>query len=141
MDTSLVGRAKELEVASILIRNGIYVFWPLVDTGADLIAANRDASICIPVQVRFSSKGPALNLLRSDGERFQKPNTIIAFLRGTGETQRSWYVPFDAWLTKAVDRRRRDELVYVSIRANERWLAQFEGDVGVRQAFAKLLKA
>jgi hypothetical protein len=35
-DTSLIGRAKELEVAGMLIRNGIYVFWPFVDTVADL---------------------------------------------------------------------------------------------------------
>ncbi|HEX5442977.1 MAG TPA: hypothetical protein VFW87_04070, partial [Pirellulales bacterium] len=49
-NTLLVGRAKELEVAGMLIRNGIYVFWPLVDPGADLLATNRDASRCVPVQ-------------------------------------------------------------------------------------------
>src|SRR6185312_12377382 len=54
VDTALVGRAKELEVAGVLIRNGIFVFWPLVDKGTDLLATNRDCSICIPVQVRYS---------------------------------------------------------------------------------------
>jgi hypothetical protein len=92
-DTSLIGRAKELEVASALIRNGIYVYSPLVDTGADLIAANYGATRFIPVQVKFRGKDPSLNLSKRDIARFQKANTVVAFLIGERETQRSWYVP------------------------------------------------
>jgi hypothetical protein len=139
VDTTLLGRAKELEVAGVLIRNGIYVFWPLVDKGTDLLATNPDSSICIPVQVRYSSRGPALNLREQDMVRFERPNTVLAFLIGTGNQQRSWYLPFSEWRFKAVDMSRADGLVYVQIKKNADWLAQYEGDVGVRRAFARLL--
>lgn len=138
-NTSLVGRAKELEVAGMLIRNGIYVFWPLVDTGADLLATNRDASRCIPVQVKYRAKGwGALDLTVSDKERFQKPNTVIAFLVG----EDAWFLPFDEWDKKDVDgkhRKRRDNRVYVRIRENAKWLEKFKGEPGIQRAFRQLL--
>lgn len=135
-DTSLIGRSKELEVAGMLIRNGIYVFWPLVDTGADLLATNRDASRSIPVQVKYRATGwGALDLTLSDKQRFEKPNTIIAFLIG----EDAWFLPFDKWSEKHVDTKRRDNRIYVRIRENARWLTQFKGDAGIRRAFQKLL--
>jgi hypothetical protein len=137
-DTSLIGRAKELEVAGVLIRNGIYVFWPLVDTGADLLATNRDASICIPVQVKYSSNAPALNLYKTDIVRFERPNTVIAFLIGAGKEQHSWFLPYDVWRTKAVDKNRRDGCVYVQIGRNAKLLAEYKGDAGARRALSKL---
>jgi hypothetical protein len=138
-DTSLLGRAKELEVAGRLIRNGIYVFWPLVDTGADLLATNRDASECIPVQVKYTGRTSGLNLFKDDASRFEKPNTVIAFLIGEDEKQRSWFLPFDAWRSKHVDMKRNDEKLYVQIGKNAEWLSQYEGDAGIRLAFARLL--
>lgn len=96
-DTSLIGRAKELEVAGMLIRNGIYVFWPLLDTGADLLATNREASCCIPVQVKYNAKGPSLVLTTAGKARFERPNTVIAFLFGKGENQRAWFLPINEW--------------------------------------------
>lgn len=135
-DTSLIGRAKELEVAGMLIRNGIYVFWPLVDTGADLLATNRDASRSIPVQVKYRASGwGALDLTVSDKQRFKKPNTVIAFLVG----EHAWFLPFDEWSKKHIDKKRRDHRIYVRIRENAKWLAQFKGDGGVRRAFRELL--
>lgn len=138
-DTTLIGRAKELEVAGMLIRNGIYVFWPLVDTGADLLATNRDASRCIPVQVKYAAKKSALGLNRADMKRFKKPNTVVAFVVGTAERQRAWFLPFQEWAKKCVDRNRRDERIYVRIRENAGWLAGFEGDAGIRRVFGQLL--
>src|SRR5215813_1740154 len=108
IDTSLLGRAKELEIAGMLVGNGIYVFWPLVDTGTDLIATNRDASICIPVQVKYAFSGPALNLYKADMRRFDKPNTVIAFLLGPADRQRCWFLPYREWFSRAVDRNRKD---------------------------------
>ena len=138
-DTLLVGRAKELEVAGMLIRNGVYVFWPLVDTGADLLATNRDASICVPVQVKYNAKASALGLNKSDQKRFDKPNTVLAFLLGRGETRHAWFVPYKEWASRHVDKHRRDERIYVRIRENLEWLEQFEGDAGIRRAFRELL--
>jgi len=134
-DSSLLGRSKELEVAGALIRNGIYVYYPLVDTGADLVAANREATAFIPVQVRYRAASPALNLFRKEVVRFKGTNSVIAFLVGGT----SWYLQFSKWVTKAVDPDRRDQRVYVRIAENQRWLAQFEGDVGLRQTFSLLV--
>jgi hypothetical protein len=138
-NTTLIGRAKELEVAGMLIRNGIYVFWPLVDTAADLLATNRDASCCIPVQVKYNAKRGALGLTKADKLRFEKPNTVLAFLMGQGETHRAWFIPFNEWASKHVDKQRRDERIYVRISENADWLKQFESDAGIRRAFRRLL--
>lgn len=138
-NTSLIGRAKELEVAGMLIRNGIYVFWPLVDTGADLLATNRDASRSIPVQVKYRATGwGALDLTMADKERFKKPNTVIAFLVGKNGNQRAWFLPFNEWLKKHVNPNRRDGRIYVQISKNEKWLEKFQDDAGIRRAFGEL---
>lgn len=138
-DTSLIGRAKELEVAGMLIRNGIYVFWPLVDTGADLLATNRDASRCIPVQVKYAAKKSALGLTKADMGRFAKPNTVLVFVVGQADKQRTWFLPFQEWSKKCVDTNRRDERIYVPIAENADWLAKFEDDAGIRRVFSELL--
>lgn len=138
-DTSLIGRAKELEVAGMLIRNGIYVFWPLVDTGADLLATNRDASRCIPVQVKYAAKESSLGLTKADKGRFAKPNTVLVFVVGQADKQRSWFLPFQEWSKKCVDMNRRDERIYVRINENSNWLAKFEGDAGIQRVFSELL--
>lgn len=138
-DTSLLGRAKELEVAGILIRNGVYVFWPLVDKGIDLLATNNRASRFVPVQVRYRRTGPALDLHEGEIERLLESNAVVAFLRGDANDQHQWFVPISAWRTKAVDKKRADGMVYVSIKRNVEWLEKFRGDSGVRTAFHSLL--
>jgi hypothetical protein len=139
MDTILIGRAKELEIAGLLIKNGIYVFLPLVDSGADLLASNRDASIVIPVQVKY--RGHALNLdlnRKKDFARFETANTVVAFVIGVTE-QRIWFIPFKDWCSKAVDNNRQDGLVFVRIAENEKCLSKYQGDAGVLFAFQQLL--
>src|SRR6266545_6343245 len=102
-DTSLIGRAKELQVAAALIRNGVYVYFPLVDTGADLVAANRAGTLFVPVQVKFRASSPGLGLLKSDMARFKTSSTVIAFVIGTGESSKAWYLPYSEWRSRAVD--------------------------------------
>ena len=138
--TDLIGRAKELEIASALTRNGIYTYHPLVDTGFDLVASNRSATIFIPIQVKYREKDPALNLLRRDLDRYQAPNTILAFLIGSRERLISWYIPFSEWHSRAVDKNRSDDKIYVRIGENREWLSQFEGDAGIQKTFAALLQ-
>jgi hypothetical protein len=139
VDASLIGKAKELEVASILVRNGLYVFFPLVDAGIDLVVTNRSSRQFIPVQVKFRGSNPALGLTKQDIARFRDTDTIVAFIIGTGPAQRTWFVPFRVWESMAVDLNRADDLVYVTISRNESALSQFAGDDGVRIAFASLL--
>lgn len=140
MDTSLIGKAKELEVASILVRNGLYVFFPLVDAGVDLVVTIRASREFIPVQVKYRGSKSALGLTKQDIARFHDTKTVVAFIIGTGPAQRTWFVPFRDWKTMSVDLNRADERVYVTISRNEGRLAQFAGDKGARTAFARLLK-
>ena len=136
MDTSLIGKAKELEVAGILVRNGLYVFFPLVDAGVDLVITNRAARKFIPVQVKYRASDPALGLTKQDITRFQNTETVVAFVIGN----RSWFIPFQYWKDLSVDPNRADERVYVTISRNEDALAKFEGDAGAKLAFESLLK-
>jgi len=117
----------------------VYVYSPLVDTGADLVAANRAGTLFMPVQVKFRASDPALGSLKSDMARFEASSTVIAFLIGTSDSSKAWYVPYSDWKSRAVDRERNDEKVYVRLAENEAWLSQFEGDAGVRHAFRTLL--
>ncbi len=140
METSLIGRAKELEVAGLLIRNGIYVFLPLVDSGADLLVANRAASVVIPVQVKYRANALNLDLNEAtDFPRFGQANTVIAFVIGAIK-QRTWFIPFSDWRSKSVNNKRKDRKVFVPIRKNEEWLKKYEGDEGVRHSFQQLLQ-
>jgi hypothetical protein len=141
-DTTLIGRAKELEVAGMLIRNGIYVFLPLVDTGADLLATNRDASRCIPIQVKYAAKSSSLGLTKADTRRFKKPNTILAFLVGKVgkvDKQRAWFLPFREWEKRSKDTNNRVERIYMPINENADWLTKFQDDAGIRRVFSELL--
>lgn len=139
VDTSLTGRAKELEVASALTRNGIYVFLPIVDKGADLVAANCTGTLFVPVQVRFRANGPGLDLKRSDVVRFSAARTVIAFLVGEGQAAKSWYVPILAFRSRAADNDRRDDLLFITINKHRQWLQKFEGDTGIRRTFRRLI--
>jgi hypothetical protein len=78
-------------------------------------------------------------LTKADEERFQKPNTVVAFIVGKADKQRAWFLPFQEWAKRHVDMNRRDERIYVRIHENADWLAKFEGDAGIRRAFGQLL--
>jgi hypothetical protein len=138
-DSSLLGRAKELEVASALIRNGIYVYSPMVDTGVDVVASNRNASEFIRVQVKFRADDPALFLPGRSIERELPPHLVLAFVRGKHEDQRIWFIPYQDWLSQSKGPQ-SDGGRYVNIAQNEQWLATYLGDSGVRHAFSKLLQ-
>lgn len=139
--TSLLGKAKELEVAGALVRNRLYVFFPLVDAGFDLVVTNQLGIEFIPVQVKYRAKDPGLGLKRTDIDLFKGTKVVIAWVIGTGESQpeRRWYVPFSDWREKAKDPNRTDGLVYVSIGESESWLSKYEGDSGIRHSFRSLL--
>ena len=134
MDTTLVGRAKELAVAAALTRNGIYVYMPLVDKGADLIATNNSSTLFIPVQVRYRSDTRRLILHRDDASWLVMANAIAAFL----VDQAHWYLPIGEWRARAVDNQRADDKLVVNIADHREWLALHEGDAGIRRVFARL---
>jgi len=138
--TSIIGKAKELEVASMLVANGLYVFFPLVDTGFDLIATNRKGTVFVPIQVKFRAKDPGLALHQKDIANFASSNVVVAWVIGTGVAARQWFIPFREWHSKAKGSPpRRDGLAYVTISKHADWLKQFEGSAGVRRAFKEAL--
>lgn len=137
--TSLLGKAKELEVAGALVRNGLYVFFPLVDAGFDLVVTNRLGTEFIPVQVKYRAKDPGLGLKRSDIDIFQGSRVVVAWVIGAGASERRWYIPFSDWREKAKDLNRADGLVYVSIGESESWLSKYAEDSGIRHSFRSLL--
>ena len=137
--TSLLGKAKELEVAGALIRNGLYVFFPLVDAGFDLVVTNRLGTAFVPVQVKYRAKDPGVGLKKKDRDLFQGSRVVVAWVIGAGASERCWYIPFAEWHAKAKDLNRADGLVYVSIGESEPWLSKYEGDSGISHSFRSLL--
>lgn len=134
--TSLIGKAKELEVAGMLIAQGLYVFYPFVDTGFDLVVTNRAGRIFIPVQVKYRTRDPALNLLPLSMASLEGTNAVVAWLIGKKES--SWFVPFNVWKEKAVGTNRVDGMRYITISRNRAWLGQYEGITGITTAFESL---
>jgi hypothetical protein len=137
---SLIGKAKELEVAGVLISHGLYVFFPLVDAGFDLVVTNRAGAHFVPVQVKFRAKDPALGLLKKDRENFEHTDVVIAWVIGLPPNTRVWFIPYQEWKRMATTPKgRRDGLAYITIRENEARLAKFEGETGIRRAHRKRL--
>jgi len=132
MDKSLIGKAKELEVASMLVDAGFYVFWPFVDKGYDLIVTNEEGRKFVPIQVKYrGEENTALALYKSDAVKFHGKEVFLAFLTGKQPNQKVWLLPFDKWEEMRVDRNRGDNLLYVTISKNEERLKAFEGDNGL----------
>lgn len=145
-DTSLIGKAKELAVASQLVRAGIHVFIPLVDNGIDLIAASRDGSVLVPIQVKFkaSRTGFAFDAKKAEG---YPPSTVLAFGSDTDsatEPQEFFFFNVAEWLGEAQKHatgREDGKLVIYNARADQEWLAARSGERGLRRAFAAILEA
>ncbi len=130
-DTSLIGKAKELEVASLLIENGLYVFYPLVDKGYDLVVGNRNCTKLVPIQVEFRAKDPALGLNDRHVAQFEGKDVLLAYVIGSGLRKRIWLIPFSVWTALKSTGERADGLHYVTISRNAEALERYEGVNGV----------
>jgi hypothetical protein len=130
-DTTLIGRAKELEVASLLISNDLYVFFPFVDNGFDLIVGNKDCSKLIPIQVKYRKTESSLCLQKKDVSKFKGKDVLLVYLIGVGENQQIWLIPFLEWESRSSDRGRKDERIYVEIQKNSEFLMRFKGECGI----------
>ena len=129
--TGLIGRAKEFRVAADLMANGLYVFYPLVDTGIDLVVTAHGSRKFVPIQVRYRFSSSGLGLKRTEQSRFRDRGLFLAYVRGTYPDERLWYVPFERWDKHAKDLDRRDQWVYVTISESEKWLAVCAGNAGM----------
>jgi len=129
--TQLIGRAKELEIAGQLIREGLLVFFPLVDLGADLVVAAPSMRRFLPVQVKYRKHDPALGLDKPHIGRMENTNLVLAFIIGADSETHTWYIPLHDFHQKVQDLRRRDKKVYITIGQNTEWLNQYEGKRGI----------
>ena len=142
MDTSLIGRAKELQVAGLLVSEGIYVYYPLVDVGFDLVASNAAGTLFIPVQVKFKETRTGFALKRGDAEQFVVSEAVLAF--GTASQTEGlsdfWFIPAVMWRENVKDTGRADDKLVAYFSDGTEWAARYKGRDGLRAAFAQLLR-
>ena len=130
-DPTLIGRAKELEIASLFISNGLYVFYPLVDKGFDLVVTNAECSSIFPVQVKFRASHMALELSKKDVLRYKEKNVILAYIIGKNENKKTWIIPFNDWKKQSSGENRNDGKRYITISKNKEFLIEYEGVKGI----------
>ncbi|WBY01530.1 hypothetical protein PE066_19020 [Ramlibacter tataouinensis] len=146
-ETSLIGKAKELAVASQLVRMGIHVFMPLVDNGIDLIAASSDGAVLVPVQVKYKATRTGFSLDAKKAAGYPK-TTVLAF-GAEGHDQRAeletfHFFPVLDWLHEAEKHatgREDGKLVVYSGKSDREWIVNHRGDRGIRGAFAAIFEA
>lgn len=141
-ESSLIGKAKELYVATLLINRRLHVFTPLVDNGFDLVVAKRDGTEFIPVQVKYKGTRSGFSLDRKDALRFAQAGAVLAFGSGEDLVEKEFYFfPAKSWLdhAQASDQGRKDDKLVVYMTQSADWAAQFAGRRGIETAFARLL--
>ena len=139
--TALIGRAKELYVATLLVGRGLHVYFPLVDNGFDLIVTKPDGSDFLPVQVKYKSARTGFSLKKVDGLRFAAVNAVLAFGAEEANENGFYFFPAAAWLQRAQDRGRRDDKLVVYLAEDREWAEPYRGTKGIELAFAKVLAA
>jgi hypothetical protein len=141
-NSQLVGKAKELNAASILVENDLYVFFPLVDNGFDLVVSNKTGTKFIPVQVKYKEKRSGFSLNINDAEKFKTANAALIFCSKdqTREVTKFWFIPASEWYTKSEDRKRKDNMRVVYFKGNSDWVSQYEDVDGLKNTFSSLLK-
>lgn len=139
--TGLIGRAKEFRVAARLIESGLYVYFPLVDHGIDLVVTDAEWQSFVPLQIRYRQSSPGLGLTKKEADRFQRRNMFLIYLLGEGQNERIWFIPYDVWRSHAKDKNRRDRRLYVTVSEaeSEGWLRDYADEAGIR-AMKKALK-
>lgn len=140
-ESSLIGKAKELYVATLLVGRKLHVYFPLVDNGFDLVVGKRDGTDFIPVQVKYKAVRSGFSLERNDAERFAEAGAVLAF--GSGDKldeEKFYFFPAAEWLEVAQgrDRARKDEKLVVYSQDAE-WAKRYCGQRGIDEAFKRLL--
>lgn len=141
-DTALIGKAKELYVATLLVARRLHVYFPLVDNGFDLIATTPDASRFLPVQVKYKAERSGFALKRTDAEKFGAADAVLAFGSEKADEDSFYFFPGREWLKIATeqDRGRGDDKLVVYLAESRDWTEGFRGRVGIERAFASLLR-
>lgn len=137
--TLLIGRAKELYVATLLVGERLHVYLPLVDNGFDLLVTSSDGTKFLPVQVKYKNSRTGFSLKRADVDQFVKANAVIAFGSGTADLENFYFFPAKEWVRQAEDRARGDDKLVVYMAKSQEWAARFKGSRGIHAAFKSVL--
>jgi hypothetical protein len=123
------------EVASALIVNGLRAYLSVVNKGVNLVAANRAHTAFVPV--RIAACGADLDVRREDASPLVEAHGVLAFLIDDAEGRSSYYLPVSEYLEMAEDR--GEGGLRLDAGGHAEWLEKYEGHVGIRRAFARLL--
>lgn len=137
--TALIGKAKELYVATLLVAEHLNVYFPLVDTGFDLLVASKDGTKFLPVQVKYKSSRTGFTLNRSDAKKFETCNAVLAFGSEAADIDNFYFFPAKEWASKSEDRGRGDNKVVVYLTQHGKWADEFRGKAGLLRSFDSLL--
>lgn len=139
----LIGKSKELFVASQLAAQHLHIYFPLVDNGFDFVVSDPTGTVFIPVQVKYKQSRTGFTLKRTDDSRYLHSKAVVVFCSGKASVDETWYFPFDEWLkqAKAEDRGRPDGKLSVYLSSSARWAEDYRGDKGLRRSFKDVLTA
>ena len=136
--TSLIGKAKELEIARQLTEEGLLVFLPLVDEGVDLVVTDLKMRRFLPIQVKFRETRSGLGVYKKDVRRLRQADLILAFIVASGPNQGTWYIPLKDFMEKKIDPKRKDEYIYIQIDKRREWLKEYKEEKGIKLLKSKL---
>lgn len=140
-ESSLIGKAKELYVATLLVGRKLHVYFPLVDNGFDLVVTKRDGTDFIPVQVKYKAARSGFSLERNDAEKFAEAGAVLAFGSGDDlDEDQFYFFPAEEWLelAQSQDRGRKDEKLVVYLAESAEWAERYCGRRGIDEAFKRL---
>lgn len=125
METEQEGKAGELELAAKLLREGYYVFLPLVDAGIDLVAKINDRFISL--QVKKSRFYPSMGVYwqeirKKPFDHNKGENVFCVFVLRRG-TDTNYLVVPSLWIE-----RHSDEF-YFDVK-NQKWFFYFRLEDG-----------
>ena len=133
----LIGKSKELFVATELARRYLHIYLPLVDNGFDFVVNNPTATSFVPVQVKYKQARTGFTLKRTDGERYAACDAVIIFCDGEALLKEAYFFPARDWRQRALqeDRSRSDGKLSVYLSSSNDWADRFRGDNGLLLAF------
>ena len=139
--TLLIGKSKELFVASQLAARHLHIYFPLVDNGFDFVVSNPTATAFVPVQVKYKNSRSGFTLKRTDVDRYLPSDAVVVFSSGQSTLDETYFFPFADWLGRArqEDRNRSDGKLSVYISSSGEWAERFRGEKGLSLAFSSVL--
>jgi predicted AAA+ superfamily ATPase len=135
INTTRIGASYEYWLASELLKRGLWVSIPLVDTGVDLLVHNDDYSQTVAIQVKYKKDEKNIFLRGRESDSYEKKNVILAYFLKDAK----YYIPMKEFLRLAVrNENRKDKAVCITVKDHRVELSKFEGDSGLDKLVASM---